>query len=153
MKRVLIIITVFLLVTVSLFLLISHFGTQYDNSSKNYINKIVPDIISNWDSNLFYDNSNKLLLKEMNANDIENYMNMFRNRLGTMTNFKGCNGESNIKMVNFHKMILAEYICNAEFEKGEAKISIRIMNENDKWSILYLKINSDIFSEEVSNKK
>jgi hypothetical protein len=64
--------------------------------------------------------------------------------LGPIKECKGSSGDSFINFTPNGEQVTGTYIVNADFEKGSAKLQIRIILHEDKWQLLLFNVNSDL---------
>ena len=127
---------------VSLFGYLAYKGTQYDKESKMWVDTEIPKIISNWDAKELVGHSSPELLTLMSEDQAIKFMRTSHDGLGQMTKYVGSTGESGIHINNGSKIITAEYLTKAAFEKGDAEIEIRLIRENGVWKILNFDIHN-----------
>jgi hypothetical protein len=68
-------------------------------------------------------------------------------KLGAMRSYDGSKGDSNVSYTNKEgKVTTASYVADATFEKGNAHISVRLIQTSGSWQFLLFNVNSPLFS-------
>lgn len=124
------------LIAFFVFILLSGEGAKLDESSKAYVDEVVPLIITEWSEEQFIENSSSYLTEETTPEDVSKLMLTLEDHLGKFIEYKESEGEAGIYFNNGGKTITAKYVVRAEFEKGEAIIDVELIQENDEWKIL-----------------
>ena len=122
-------------------------GQGLDASSKAYVEVNVPPIISTWSKNELLKRSSPQLLKLLDENpgQLEQLFKKL-SKLGAMQSFGNVKGDSNVSVTTQNgKVITAPYAATAKFEKGEAHITIRLIQLSGQWQFLLLNVNSPLF--------
>jgi hypothetical protein len=110
-------------------------GPELDKESKDWVDKIVPEIISSWDVDGIISNSSSELLRVTPREKLKKLFTTLSNELAHLKEYKGATGESWIDFNNGVKTITAVYIAEAVFTKGSAQIAIRGIKEADGWKL------------------
>jgi hypothetical protein len=124
------------------FSIAAYHGTKLDKSSKAYVDKIAPLIISSWNSKELVNRASPELLKAVPQDKWNAMFKMFSKKLEALKEYKGSKGDSFMNFSPVGKVITAIYIAQATFEKGNAEIKISIIQHNEKWQLLGFYVNS-----------
>ena len=121
---------------VVLFVFVVSTGTDLDKSSKAYVDQAVPLIVSSWNPQKLISRVHPEFLNQIPKDDITALFNMCSEKLGKLKEYKGSEGQANIDFSPRGKTLTAKYRAQASFEKGDAQITINIMQNNGKWQIV-----------------
>jgi len=152
MKKVFVIVSVVALTLIILaaasFNYISFQGRQLDASSKAYVDKNIPIIISNWAEEELQKRASAELLKASNNDQRQQLHLLFSKlkQLGKFQNYEGCKGESNtlFNYTNFRVTKTAHYTASGNFQNGPAEITIGLVQRNGQWQIFSFYVKSPI---------
>jgi len=125
------------------FAVVAYQGTKLDKSSKAYVDRVAPIIISSWNLQELMDHASPELLKMTPHDKLDSTFKMFSEKLGTLKEYKGSEGSSLMHL--FPTVITAKYIARATFEKGNAEIRISIIRHNKKWQLVGFYVDSKAF--------
>jgi hypothetical protein len=123
-------------------------GRLLDASSKEYVNKNIPLIISSWSKDELLKRASPQLLSVINEkpDQIDHLFQGFA-KLGAIRSYDGSKGDSNVSYTNRDgKVITAAYIADAIFENGDAHISVRLIQTSGSWKFLTFNVNSPLFA-------
>jgi hypothetical protein len=123
-------------------------GRVLDTSSKEYVDKNIPLIISSWSKDELLKRASPQLLNVINEkpDQIDHLFQGFA-KLGAMRSYDGSKGDSNVSYTNRDgKVITAAYISDAIFENGDAHISVRLIQTSGSWKFLMFNVNSPLFA-------
>ena len=126
---------------------LSYQGRGLDASSKAYVDKNLPLIVSNWSKRDLLKQASPQLLTIINENP-DQIDRLFKGlaRLGALRSYDGSKGDANISYTNKDgKLITAFYIANATFENGSAQITVRLIQVSGQWKFLMFQVNSPLF--------
>jgi hypothetical protein len=123
-------------------------GHGLDASSKEYVDKNIPLIISSWSKDELLKRASPQLLQVLNKkpDQIDRLFQDFA-KLGAMRSYDGSKGDSNVSYTNKDgKLVTAAYIADATFANGSAHISVRLIRTYDSWELLMFNVNSPLFA-------
>ncbi|MBA4348817.1 MAG: hypothetical protein C0415_02370 [Thermodesulfovibrio sp.] len=124
-----------------------YYGNKMDEESKAYVDANVPSIFGQWDMKKLIQNAGHEFLDTVKTPQAKEKLNTLFvsgfEKLGKIKQYKGSEGQAIIDIA-FDKgiTIYADYTATCVFQKGEAKISIRIIKKGDKWQIFSFSISS-----------
>ena len=122
-------------------------GTRLDKESKEYVDATIIAIISNWNKDELLERASPELMAAIKENDLDKIFGLYQ-KLGKLEEYNGCEGECNISIIfGRGKTITAEYLANAEFEEGSAKIMTTLVKRGINWQILKFYVDSNVFFE------
>jgi hypothetical protein len=122
------------------------FGTGLDRKSQDFADSIIFEIANEWNEQIFIDHASPELLKSIKVDDIKKMFEIFK-RLGNIVEYGGSRGESRtiLRYRDFSLDISANYIADAKFTKGPAKIFVSLSRINGRWYIKRFNIDSKVF--------
>ena len=115
-------------------------------SSKAYVEANVPAIISIWSMDALLKRSSPELLKSIgrNTNSLEQQFHKL-SKLGSMQSFGDVKGYASNFTTNQNLIVTyASYVATAKFEKGEANISVNLVQSHDQWKFSKFKVDSSL---------
>jgi len=120
-------------------------GSKLKSEAKAYVDSTVPILVKDWDLNELKSRANKSLLASTNESNLNNIYSVYK-KLGKMTKYIGAKGNA-IKMLNGPDGIkaTAQCIITAQFENGNATITLGLLKVNQSWEISSIYINSPLF--------
>lgn len=121
-------------------------GKRLDKDSKAYVDAALPAIITEWDVSELQKRASPEYDDSVDYDDVEDYFTSLQ-QLGKLEEYKGSTGDSNITISLSGYEITADYIANADFEKGSAEIQISLIKRDGSWQILDFKVNPEEFTE------
>jgi hypothetical protein len=122
-------------------------GRGLDASSKAYVEENVPTILSSWSKEELLKRSSPQLLKTVEEKP-DQIDQLFRklSKLGAMRSFSDVKGDSQVFYnTKEGKTTTASYTAAAKFENGEARLTIRLIQNSGQWQFLLFYVNSPIF--------
>lgn len=128
-------------------IMMSYFGSKLDKESKVYVDNIVPSVFGRWDfSKLMQQVSPEFLSTIKTPQDKSRLEDLFKvcsERLGMLKQYSGSEGQATVyHEVGKGKIVYADYIARGDFQKDQAKITMRIIRRGDKWQIYSFNITS-----------
>ena len=123
---------------------INYLGTKLDEQSKQYVDGVIPVIVSDWDPSQVIARASPELLEVAPPEKIAEFFRMFSDRLGRFKEYRGSKGEANISLhIPRGIIITALYSADVLFEKATAKVNFRVVRRDNDWQILEFRINSE----------
>ena len=120
----------------------AHSGSKLAAESKAYVDRIVPQILTSWDSKELLNNASPEFLKVAPADKIESMFKMFAEKLGGYKKYRGSKGDSLVNYTPQGKIITAAYITQVAFDKADATVRIRVIKHSENWQVLEFYVNS-----------
>jgi hypothetical protein len=107
---------------------------NYDVDSKAYVDKIAPVIFKDWDPNAILAEADPTLKELIAKHNVKEWrVQSMKGELGSMKNYKG--STQLLKPTDYGGVIYSVYSVDAEYEKGEVKITLTITLRGWKWRI------------------
>ncbi|PLY05111.1 MAG: hypothetical protein C0625_13840 [Arcobacter sp.] len=149
MKKILMVLggifLVFVIAGIIGFTLLAKKGDALDEQSKTYVEKVVPEILSDLRPATLLKYSSSELIDSANKDEIDKLFKWY-GKLGKYKQMGDVVGGSNINYSQEKgKVVSAQYQINTEFETGPATIILVLIQRDDKWQIYNFKINSKAF--------
>ncbi len=122
-------------------------GQALDASSKAYVEQNVPPIVSTWSKDELLKRSSPQML-EMARKNPEDLDRLFLrlSKLGSLQSLGEVKGDSSVSYTTRDgKTVTASYVANARFEKGSARITVRIIQLSGNWQFLFFNVSSPLF--------
>lgn len=127
---------ILLIIGVIAFFIFSGEGKELDAESKAWVDEVIPSIVTVWDREQLVAHSSSLLLDTTDDDGINNLFDLLNEQFGPLVEYRGSEGQAIIRIRNTTKTITAKYEAFAEFEKGEARITVHGLKEEDGWRLL-----------------
>lgn len=126
-----------------------YFGGKLDKESKAYVDNVVPYIFGKWESSKIMQHASPEFISTMKSPQdkarLEDLFRVCSERLGVLKQYNGSEGQATVyHEVGKGKIVYADYIARGVFEKGQAKITMRIIRKGDKWQIYSFNITSPV---------
>lgn len=123
---------------------------NYDASSRNYVDRIVPAIVSNWSSQALLKEGSPEFLQAIERDQINQLFSQCQ-RLGAFKSSQPAQGSAYVTM-NYPKgkEITARYEKEVIFENGKTKIKVNLVQKEGDWKIFYFYIDAPVFNLETN---
>ncbi len=117
-------------------------GSALDKESRAYADSAIPAIVSTWSEKELLDRASPEFNKVVTIDQVDRLFRWLR-ALGALQKCEPAKGQSLMSATTqAGKTVTAEYVAQAEFEKGEATISLRLIKHGDQWQIVNFHVNS-----------
>lgn len=118
-------------------------GGKLDASSKAYVDRVVPEIVSAWSAESLKREASVELSQQAAGDQIDAAFRKF-SALGNLVLYRGSKGESKISITpKTGKIVTAKYEASAKFEHGDAMIDVSLVQRGGRWQVLGLFVKSD----------
>jgi len=115
--------------------------------SQAYVDVAVPAIVYEWSQAEFGFRASRKLHDSFKANELDALFIKMKNGLGKMTKYRGSAGDATVHRNDTGaETIYAKYLAKADFEKGDADITMTLVLEDGKWKINQFFVDSSVFS-------
>lgn len=122
-------------------------GTALDNESTVFIDKVTPNILGDMTKEAFFTYASDEFKAAMKPDEFEKILKVYR-KLGPLRLYKGAKGTVNMTVDSKNgKIVVGQYIAEAEFDRGPARLQIVTVKKGDQWFIQGFKIDSPAFTE------
>ena len=119
-------------------------GGKYDKSSKEFVDTIIPKIISEWDYSIFIEFSHPDMPSSVSREIFENRIVLpIKNQLGNFISYDSSEGEATIRNINGKTTIDAKYSSRVTFENGNAVITVELLFIDENWVLTNFNIRSN----------
>jgi hypothetical protein len=118
-------------------------GPALDRESKEWVDSVAPLILQSWDPDMMLKNASPEWLQFVSEADTRNVADALRNEYGTLTKYGTSTGEAGIHVTNFTTTITAEYVVEADFTKGHARVFIKGIKHGNDWQLFSLHVDRD----------
>jgi hypothetical protein len=123
-------------------------AARLDKESKQYVDAMIPAIVSDWNKQKLLECASPELLASTKNDDLDKLFSLFQ-KLGRLREYKGSAGDANVSVTTQHgKVISANYVAKAEFDAGPAEINVALIKHGDNWQVLGFNVSSEIFLEQ-----
>ncbi len=120
------------------------YGSQLGAGSKAYVDEVVPQIVSSWNSRELMDRASPELIATASPEKIDKVFRAFSDRLGPLKTYEGSRGQARVSVTpQTGKVSVASYVAEATFEKAKASIHVNLIMQDGKWQIMGFHVNSD----------
>jgi len=128
-------------------------GFLYEKKAKTYIDKVVPEIIENWDMDKLKQNAHANFFSATSNENTRQYFFLFK-ELGPLKEYKGSLGEVVVSKSSAGvRTVTGNYTIEADFEKGSAKVFVGIIKGKNGWGIIGFRAESDLFSKTMASRQ
>lgn len=103
----------------------------------------VPSTTDCWDLAAVKAESSDALRTAVPDERLAQLLQTFSVRLGGLKSYGAPRGESRLNVVNFRRIVTADYVVPATFEKAEGEVALRCILEGDRWKLLGMNVNSE----------
>lgn len=117
-------------------------GTALDKESRAYADAAIPAIFSQWNQKEFLDRASPEFKQAVTIDQLDR---LFRwaSTLGPLQKAEPAQGQAGISITpQSGKVTGGQYTAKAQFEKGEATITLGLIKHGDQWQILSFNVNS-----------
>jgi hypothetical protein len=117
-------------------------GTALDKESKTYADSAIPAIVTNWSEKELLDRASPEFKKATPPDQLDR---LFRwvSGLGQLEKCEPAEGQALMSAsTQTGKVISAEYMAKATFQKGEAIIKLGLIKHGDQWQVLSFHVDS-----------
>jgi hypothetical protein len=117
-------------------------GTALDKESRSYADAAIPAIFSQWNQKELLDRASPEFKQAVTIDQLDR---MFRwaSTLGQLQKVDPPQGQAGISITpQTGKMTNGQYTAKAQFEKGEATITLGLVKHGEKWQILNFNVQS-----------
>lgn len=126
--------------------------SKLEDEVVQFINRKIPQITKEWDSNILYEIASPDLKAKVSPEDLSKLFNIISS-LGKLNKLNTPNG--NIKIKFFGKINSSNasgyFECQSDFEKGPAVIKLTLEKYQDQWLVSSFHINSVTFLEIIKS--
>ncbi len=117
-------------------------GTALDKESKAYADSAIPAIVSTWSEKELLDRASPEFKKAVTIDQLDR---LFRwvSGLGRLQKCEPAEGHSLMSATTQNgKIVSAQYVAKAAFEKGEGTITLGLIKHGEQWQIINFNVNS-----------
>jgi hypothetical protein len=118
-------------------------GRRLDASSRQYVTHVLDTTMRTWDRSALRAESSDELLAVVPDEKLAQLLQTFSVRLGPIKSYGSPRGESRVNLVPFRRVVTAEYLVPATFEKAEGQVALRLILKGDQWKLLGVNVNSE----------
>jgi UDP-N-acetylmuramyl tripeptide synthase len=111
-------------------------GTALDKESKAYADAAIPAITTTWLDKALLDRASSEFNQATTPLQVYHLFRQWENSLGRLQKCEPAQGQSLVSVTTQNgKQITAKYTAKAQFEKGEATITLVLIKHGDQWQI------------------
>ncbi|MEA1933552.1 MAG: tetratricopeptide repeat protein [Thermodesulfobacteriota bacterium] len=127
---------------------------MHEKQAESYVNKVLPEIVKKWDMAKLTSYSHPEFFKITPRDSLGQLFFLFK-KLGPLKEYKGSQGKVIVSKASTGlKVISGDYSAKADFENGTATITVVILKEKKRWSIIRFRVDSNSFHiPDVSEKR
>lgn len=134
---------VLVVLIVALVAIVAVKGRGLDKESKRYADAAIVAIVSNWDEQALLARASPEFLKASPIQKIDQLFPQFR-VLGPMEHYLGCKGEAFVNVsISGNSLTTAVYVADVVFQRGTAKVRVKLIKRGDRWQILEFYVHGD----------
>lgn len=125
----------------------------HEKQAESYVDEVLPEIVKKWDMAKLTSYSHPEFFKTTPRDSLRQLFFLFK-KLGPLKEYKGSQGEVVVsKALTGPKVISGNYIAKADFENGTATITVVILKEKKRWSIIGFRVDSNLFHTPAVSEK
>jgi hypothetical protein len=115
-----------------------------EGEAKAYVDRTIPSLVTRWDTKALVAESAPELLKVAPPEKLQPIFETFAERLGPLKQYNGATRERYFVNLNpWNRFVTFNYVVDAAFEKGPAKIRIGVIRRGGQWKITDFFVVSD----------
>jgi tetratricopeptide (TPR) repeat protein len=116
-----------------------------EGQADNYANRILPQILTNWNIEVFSENAHSSVWQRVTENELEAAFFVYR-RLGGLQSYAPATGQVVIsESKDGNCVVVGNYATHSFFENGEADVTLITMKDSDVWRCAGILVKSDAF--------
>jgi hypothetical protein len=136
---------VLVIVGVIFFSVLSVKGGALDEQSKAFVEKVIPEILSDMKPDTLLKYSSSELINSATPEEVDKLFKWY-GTLGKYQQMGDVVGGTNINYIQDKgKVVSSQYQVKTEFDSGPATVTVILVQRDDKWQIYNFKINSKAF--------
>ncbi len=117
-------------------------GSRLDNESRAYADSAVRPVVEHWNAQALKDRAAPALLANLTPERLSNIF-QWLSTLGALTSVEPCTGQARIDVSTGNgRVVSGKYTCKAQFQSGEAVISLVLVKNDGEWRIAGFHVNS-----------
>lgn len=125
------------------FILFAPQGRRLDDTSREYVAHVIEQPMKNWDLAALKAESSEELLGAVPDEKLAMLLQTFSARLGSIRSHGSPRGEAHVALIPFRRVVTADYVVPATFEKAEGQVYVRCILKGSRWRLLAVNVNSD----------
>jgi len=125
------------------FILFAPEGRRLDTTSRDYVSHVLDQPMKNWDLPALKAESSEELQAALSDEQLSLLLQKFSARLGPIQSHGTPRGESRTSVINFRRVVTADYVVPATFQKAEGQVNVRCILKGDRWKLLSVYVSSD----------
>jgi hypothetical protein len=111
-------------------------GAVLDSESKAYAEDSLTTIASTWNRDAFLERASPAMRANISPDQVKKLFDAFVAGLGRLAEYDPPLGQANVMMtVGQGKIVTANYIVNARFDKGPAVVRITVIKSEGRWML------------------
>ena len=120
-----------------------YYFSGLNKESKAYVDEVIPMIVTSWNSKELINRVSPEFLQVVSAEKIGLLFSTLSEQIGPLKDYKGSTGKAKVTITPKGKVIAANYLAKAVFEKAPAKIEIQTILLDNKWQIEGFRVTLD----------
>lgn len=117
-------------------------GKALDRESRAYADAAIPAIVTNWSEKELLDRASPEFKNAVNFDHLDRMFHWFSS-VGHLQKCDPAQGQSTVGITSqTGKVTKAQYTAKAQFEKGEATLTLGLIKHGDHWQILSFDVRS-----------
>ncbi len=116
---------------------------RQDQESKAFVDSLLPQILTTWDSGLLVDHATHSLLKSTPPEAVASMFKAFSRKLGPLETYEGSYGMTRTVKTRKGTFLVASYKVVGIFKYGPAEIILKLIHRDNQWKIYQFQVNSE----------
>lgn len=122
----------------------THFYFQHstDRQTEEFARRTIEQVFANWNNEKFIRRANERFFQTTPREQLQRLFRVLEDKLGTMHWHNGIQKSQAVKSVGKNGQTTAQFLTYATYEKGEARIRLSLVRQDQTWEILGFNVNS-----------
>ncbi len=120
-----------------------------DQQSKAYVDQVIPKLVQAWKPAVLFQEESDSLVRTTPPEKINAMLQHFAQKLGPLKQYEGASGQARLMAFKTGHYWIGSYHATGIFEKGDADLIIKVIQENNQWKLLFLQVNSEALTQNL----
>ena len=117
-----------------------------NTSATAYVDENLPSILQTWSKDELLKRASPELRKSTTDAQLTAVFEKL-SRFGQLLAYGGAKGQANVSVTTESgRLVTGSYVAHPRFENGEAEVTVRVVQHDGQWQILYFDVHSPLLS-------